>query len=962
MATYKGQITLINVEDGTIGIGISNTEVFYITSFNGLVPPDLEDVDLVTETGDILNFSDTGATFHIKDGKLWATQEGNEVRLAIDANYITGVTGWDNEILEAPAGAYLWSKTIFTYTDNTQTVIYNYSKQGNDGNLYQINTAQEEILKFIEDNDFKFSPTILEFNIIKNDTIEGTSVIENLDLNKVELKIYSSNLNQWLSLSKSFTFEEEVIELLELRNNTFYYNLNLIKELFSSQPEQPEYLLNFSEVTLKIEYNLVIGNNTHSLQKFIQCRYAMNEDMAKLSLNAADITASIQNTNLKFSADGLEVQNGAFSIVDKNYYIAYITEEEYIPGKYYIYQNGIYALYNGDYNSNYTYYTLTEKKNLYADNSGNLVLSGNLDAAGGTFSGTLQGVDGTFSGKLEAASGTFTGTLSGADGNFSGEITAEKGRIGGFTIQDGKLVSDATGTEGPMISLDGISGQAIAENIILGQGAIIKDYINLGNNVQLRNPTEEDSNFITVEQDSKTVIQLNSQGKMLVGDTSSQIVIDGALGKIYTKGYNDEINEGWSISKDFSVFNNITVRGSIEASVMKYGTTQAVGGMLIIRPSSRIIEIKDEYVVIEDNQGFGINDWCLINKQYYQIINIDGSKLYFNQINQNWNNMPIINFGNNGNLIGVGINGSSDNSLITPQSISVFEFNPTDKNLNTKIILGKIPITSNKQFGAYEGSYGLYAENVVLKGSLVTQFAEENTYSGISTLYNNQSATSIKHFGEDGGHILIWAGAPSVDKIDEAPFYVDKKGNVFANKGHFSGSIISNSVIEASVLKAAVIEGWNVEDKTAAALTIKDAVHGIHFLKNEEKIFTLDENEIRANVQQILLNGVKINPDSSIFIPEQETEYGNLLSKDGLIYSRLIDEGYQELSSIKFDNQSINFKPIGADFNAVQINKDLTEINTSVYIKEEINYSDFMKYVPLVDKTDVIVGYNLYID
>jgi hypothetical protein len=92
---------------------------------------------------------------------------------------------------------------------------------------------------------------------------------------------------------------------------------------------------------------------------------------------------------------------------------------------------------------------------------------------------------------------------------------------------------------------------------------------------------------------------------------------------------------------------------------------------------------------------------------------------------------PIVNFGQVGDNVGISINGSKDESFNTAQSISVFEFNPSALNLdgNTgnenidlitpRIILGKLP-DQESLYGYAAGTYGLYAENVLLKGSLVT--------------------------------------------------------------------------------------------------------------------------------------------------------------------------------------------------------------------------------------------------
>lgn len=70
------------------------------------------------------------------------------------------------------------------------------------------------------------------------------------------------------------------------------------------------------------------------------------------------------------------------------------------------------------------------------DIDGSGIFSGNLSAAGGTFTGTLQGANGTFSGNLNAAGGTFAGTLQGANGLFTG--TVRVGGSGGTLVISGE--------------------------------------------------------------------------------------------------------------------------------------------------------------------------------------------------------------------------------------------------------------------------------------------------------------------------------------------------------------------------------------------------------------------------------------------------------------------------------------------------------------------------------------------
>ena len=57
------------------------------------------------------------------------------------------------------------------------------------------------------------------------------------------------------------------------------------------------------------------------------------------------------------------------------------------------------------------------------------------------FSGDLYGASGTFKGKLEAATGTFSGELKAAKGSFEGEITAKSGYIGSWQILEGGIIN-----------------------------------------------------------------------------------------------------------------------------------------------------------------------------------------------------------------------------------------------------------------------------------------------------------------------------------------------------------------------------------------------------------------------------------------------------------------------------------------------------------------------------------------
>jgi hypothetical protein len=82
--------------------------------------------------------------------------------------------------------------------------------------------------------------------------------------------------------------------------------------------------------------------------------------MAKLALKAGGIYASVANSALEFTADGLAVRNGSFRI-----YNTIDSKEEPI---------------------------------FWADEKGNLHLTGYVNAIGGSFTGSIYAEEGSFSG------------------------------------------------------------------------------------------------------------------------------------------------------------------------------------------------------------------------------------------------------------------------------------------------------------------------------------------------------------------------------------------------------------------------------------------------------------------------------------------------------------------------------------------------------------------------------------
>lgn len=978
MAVYRGKIDIVNMSNiaATAGVGIQNTRILYAISNSGVVPPDLVDASLTTTEGDVLTFASTGSSFRVIDGILWAWQGDTEVALSTEKDLVIGLEGWTTEVPQVGAGQYLWTKTIYYYTNNTQTVTYGVFRQGEDGpqgpagvasSSYHLNCNQTEILKFADNNgNTTISPEILTVSIYKDEPFQEGGQIQITNLNPLNFtaEVYNINTGAWIPIASA-----GIITLDS--THTFSINLKkLIEEGVTNNNAAATQLL-FGESILKISYIHVQGEDeeeTFSLVDFLNVRYGMSKDMAQLSLKANGIVASMQDSKMVFDSTGLTVQNGSFTIRD------------------------------------------IEGNNLLYSDNGNLALKGNIYADGGYFKGELQAATGSFAGSLTAATGTFTGELQAATGSFSGNISAAGGTIGGFKIETTRLTSLKTDNKGvPNIILDGESGNIEVENITLGTGAVIKEYIKIGDQVELRRATTSVDSFIRViNSTNQEILGLKADGSMSVGYGNNSIIISGADGSIVSQSFYNGL--GWKISNTESIFNDVTVRGSIRASVLEYGETQAIGGALLVRPSSRIIKAEksgsNTKLTLEQTEGFNVGDYCRIDVQtansiehrFFVVTNIADKIITVSGDATGSYGKPIVSFGqtnedkNKNDNVGICINGSLDNSFSTPQSISVFDFNPTTQTITPRVVLGKLP-NEESIYGYAAGTYGLYAENVLLKGSLVTQTdtSESITYSGISTLHSGADAPASHRysnwFGEGNtGEILLWAGATGTSKqeVENSKFFVDRNGNLFAGSGYFKGTIITDATITASEIETAVLRGSN-EKPGEPALKIEDAAKGIDFTATvdgeEITVFKVTTDSIVANVPNFVFNSnFTVGGNGSLVVPnlyvigsdngavtaDATNQEAIMFDKHRISYVNNFKQN--ELTGttkgyIDFTSNMI-FSPDGTN-QILELSDQEVRVkgeNTSLYLENSIRYGEIIEYKPVYDKNDILIGYDLYVE
>lgn len=769
-------------------------------------------------------------------------------------------------------------------------------------------------------------------------------------------------------------------------------------------------------------------NGEEVAYKPINFSYGVTKAIALFSVNADGINAAVDKNKLSFDENGLTIQNGGFRIYqdeikpnifnaeptgfkdDITYYImneenVYVkVTESFSPEKeYYIAQtikdddnndvivytraNDSAFISNSSFSEGVTYYelangiyTITQDKapvlgKIYYTNIPNLILSATAE-----------------NGLYINGNGTFKGSINADSGYFKGEITASSGTIGGFIIEDGFLRSLSN-----TITLNGLEGKLSLANALF-------DSLTLNGGATLYGQDANQDEVFIVENKEKaaTYLAITKDGLLKVGES---IIIDGINGTIRTVNYNSDSATGWSISSDLAEFNNINVRGKITSSVFESGKVSSVGGILLIRPSTLIKEISDDKMTLtlEDSSGFDVGHSVYFgDSDYGYISNINGNQITLAAAVLVKEGDVITSFGKTGS-IGLGINGAETNAsagtaIIPQQSFSVFEWtqneDTTGKGIATaKIILGKLP--TGGAYKPFENKFGLYAENVLLKGSLVTN--SSNSYSGISTLVTGGDApkSSAVYF-KDNSEILFWAGAKGTTSADiqESPFYVDRKGNLYAGSGYFEGTIISKAKITAATLQATRIMG-DVSD--TAALQIMDnigiAIYGdvtsdadnaldgktpdveigaswIKMSKNNSSISIKDNVSITETA--IYVPKAYLNSKTSKLYMYANKEVSKEVEATGLTFSMaeasVTDTGnydftddfsIEEWSAGKADNRTLSV--LGGKSQLLTFSKQDVLSSVSFGFKESITYGEKMEYRKVTDSSNKTIGYDLYI-
>lgn len=341
-------------------------------------------------------------------------------------------------------------------------------------------------------------------------------------------------------------------------------------------------------------------------------------------------------------------------------------------------------------------------------------------------------------------------------------------------------------------------------------------------------------------------------GNLYVGADSNGIIINGTNGSIYNGSYSSSGgSSGWTINNNGSaVFTDVTVRGRIESSTFIQNEIQALSGTLIIRPTLTFLD--NSTITYSDNLyvGYTNEEPGIIDADYYQISHNGAAynfilrrKTYVSsldaweirlqrvgstlEIPENIRNefieLPVINIGNaTQNTIGISLNATSNSTTFGfADSITIYDQNITTNNTdefefkrNNRLVMGRLPYEESLIPTSMQGSFGLYADNVYLKGAMVSATGTKGT---------SDYMTSGINTAEENGNVF-WAGASGDDAgaVAAAPFRVTEDGFLYAQKGLFEGEV------NAAVIRTAQIIGRN-KDSSLRVMTYPDSEGYISF-------------------------------------------------------------------------------------------------------------------------------------
>ena len=398
-------------------------------------------------------------------------------------------------------------------------------------------------------------------------------------------------------------------------------------------------------------------------------------------------------------------------------------------------------------NPDETKYLLKLLGGLYVDNG---IQTDTLEASGSISAQNISATE-TISGQDITASGNITGKNVSATDSVSAQSISATETISGKNITASETVSaqnvDATGT----VSANMIDAtETISGKNVLASESVAGENITASNTASGKNVTAKETvsgKNVTASQ-KVTTLNLLVQSLANVYDLNvshvatlfQTVVKDYISSELYTPGLTGSgmklykaVSGDWNLELD-----NLTVRKAMTIFELIISKIRAVNGGLVISPANgkvkSVLLTNDIYrLEVEGDQMFVADDlvrcqtFVKTGTKYYwvRITSVSGQYIFINKT-EFTSSVPaigddLVQFGNKTNVARQGVLYLTASEDGKPRFSVLNGVNSTDLTGKTKVILGCLDGITDTDFSAdfQPSGYGLYSENVFLKGIFV---------------------------------------------------------------------------------------------------------------------------------------------------------------------------------------------------------------------------------------------------
>ena len=402
---------------------------------------------------------------------------------------------------------------------------------------------------------------------------------------------------------------------------------------------------------------------------------------------------------------------------------------------------------------------------LYAENG---IQTDTLEASGSISAQNISATE-TISGQDITASGNITGKNVSATESVSAQSVDVTETISGKNITASETVSaqnvDATGTVSAnmidatetisgknVLASESVAGENVtASNVVSGKNVTAKETVS-GKNVTV---SQKVTTLNLLVRSLANVYDLNVSHVATLFQT---VVKDYISSELYTPGLTGSgmklykaVSGDWNLELD-----NLTVRKAMTIFELIISKIRAVNGGLVISPANgkvkSVLLTNDIYrLEIEGDMMFVADDlvrcqtFAKTGTKYYwvRITSVSGQYIFINKT-EFTSSVPaigddLIQFGNKTNTVRQGVLYLTASEDGKPRFSVLNGVNSTDLTGKTKVILGCLDGITDADFSAdfQPFGYGLYSENVFLKGIFVLKSGkkvEEFINDGIASV------------------------------------------------------------------------------------------------------------------------------------------------------------------------------------------------------------------------------------